>query len=98
MRTRNNGRQNSRPFSPRADRSSYDDARYRALMLGLGIRIPSSEPVPPRRPHRGQLPDVDLSRADAAERPSALWRLVAALSRIARRRRPPPLANRDGTA
>ena len=84
MRTRNDGRRNSRPFPIRADSPTHDEARYRALMLGLGIRMPSSEPAERRRPHRGQLPDVDLSRAVVVSRPSALARLFARLRRLVR--------------
>lgn len=98
MRTRDNGRPIRRPTLIRADQSPYDDARYRALMLGIGVRMPSSHPLPEQRPHRGQLPDVDLSLAVPVDRPSVLARLFDRLRRIARRRKPPPLVKEDLTA
>ena len=52
-----------------------NEARLVAWALALG-QEPGSEYQPSRRPHRGQLPDVDFSRAEPApRRPGLVKRL-----------------------
>lgn len=60
-----------------------DEARLDAWALSLGQRRNGYQP--PRRPHRGMLPDVDLSCAIATERGPGL---IARLFRRVFRRRP----------
>jgi hypothetical protein len=56
-----------------------DDARLAAWALALGQTRPSSHPPPPRRAHRGQLPDVDFSNVvRVPRRPGLFARLVSA--------------------
>ncbi|EKF17221.1 hypothetical protein [Nitratireductor pacificus] len=52
-------------------RQTLHDRKLAAWALTLGARLPL-DGVARRRPHRGQLPDVDLTRAEPAVRPS--WR------------------------
>ncbi len=58
-----------------------DEARLAAWALSLGQVRPSTDP-PPRRRHRGQLPDVDFSHAfPAPRRPGLIVRLFRLASR-----------------
>ncbi len=58
-----------------------DEARFAAWALALGGTRPPRQPrYPPRRIHRGILPDVDFGNAvPAPARPSPLRRLIAAV-------------------
>jgi hypothetical protein len=56
-----------------------DEARLEAWALSLGAR--RDELGPARRPHRGMLPDVDLSRAVPVERRGLIVRLLSWLAR-----------------
>jgi hypothetical protein len=51
-----------------------DEARLEAWALSLGVRRDGIEPE--GRPHRGMLPDVDLSRAVPVERRGVIARLL----------------------
>lgn len=94
MRNRDSWRLQARRPIIRPETPSFEDARQRALLLGVGITRPPA-PRPGPRPHRGQLPDINLSLAVRVERPSALARLLEWLRRMARRPEPPPLVNKD---
>lgn len=57
-----------------------DESRLAAWAMALG----QSRGGPPRRPHRGMLPDVDFSRAEPApRRPGLIARLFGLLARRA---------------
>jgi len=98
MHIRDNGRPNNRPFFIHVEHPAFEDTRHPTLLPVFHIGLPAPQPMPRRRPHRGQLPDVDMTRRVMIERPSALARLSALLRRIVRRRRPPPLVKPDTTA
>jgi len=51
-----------------------DEARLHAWALSIGQRREAERPE--RKPHRGMLPDVDLSQAVAAQGPGLLRRLL----------------------
>ncbi|MFZ2102697.1 MAG: hypothetical protein WAU86_19240 [Oricola sp.] len=95
MHIRFTGRPYSRRNFIRADTPPYDDARYRALLLGFGIRIPSAHPPNRPRPHRGELPDVDFSQVVVVERPGLLARLAAWIGGRSRSRERSPLVKSD---
>jgi hypothetical protein len=97
MHSPDNGRPNSRPYFHHIEYPVFDEDRHRTLLPVFFYGMPAPQPLPRRRPHRGQLPDVDPSRAVIIERPSAMARLFAALKRVARRRKPPPLVKPDTT-
>lgn len=67
-------------------RNEIADARHHAMMLALGLHQPQAEPPLRQRPHRGMLPDVDMSRAvpDPNHR-SLFGRLFALIGRLAGR-------------
>lgn len=98
MHSPDNGRPNSRPYFIPVEYSAFDEARHRTLLPVFFIGMPAPQPMPRRPPHRGQLPDIDFSRAVIVERPGAFARLVARLRRLVRRRKPPPLVKPDMTA
>ncbi len=69
-------RPKGRPPAPRNPafgpaRQTLHDRKLAAWALTIGAHVPL-EGGAPRRPHRGQLPDVDFTRAEPAIRPS--WR------------------------
>ena len=98
MHSPDNGRPNGRPYFIRIEYPAFDEDRHRALLPVFFLGMPAPQPLPRRRPHRGQLPDVDVSRAVVVERPGALARLAARLRALVRRRKPPPLVKPDLTA
>ncbi len=63
-------------------------ARITAWSLLGGEVRPPRYPHPPRRPHRGMLPDVDFSRVvpDPNRRPPVLIRFIRVLRRLLRRK------------
>lgn len=61
----------------------FDEARFGAWARALEM---SGDSLPPRRAHRGQLPDVDFSRATPMPRKPSL---VVRLWRVLFVRRPP---------
>ena len=69
-----------------AHRNDIADARHHAMMLALGAHQPKADPVARQRPHRGMLPDVDLTNVvvDPNHRP-LIGRLVALIGRLAGR-------------
>ena len=69
-----------------AHRNEIAEARHRAMMLALGAHQPKADPVARQRPHRGMLPDVDLTNVvvDPNHRP-LIGRLVALIGRLAGR-------------
>lgn len=67
------------PFDPDPP-LRLDDARLAAWALALGQARQSNDPPPPRRVHRGQLPDVDFSNAvPVPRRPGLASNLFARL-------------------
>ncbi|PWK63872.1 hypothetical protein [Aminobacter sp. AP02] len=62
------------------------DARHHAMMLALGAHQPAADPPVRQRPHRGMLPDVDMSNVavDPNYRP-LFGRIVALIGRLAGR-------------
>jgi hypothetical protein len=67
------------PFDPDPP-LRLDDARLAAWALALGQSRQSTDPPPPRRVHRGQLPDVDFANAVPVPRqPGVASRLFSRL-------------------
>lgn len=62
------------------------DARHFAMMLASGANRHGATPPVRRRPHRGMLPDIDMSNVvpDPNHRP-LLGRLAALVGRLVRR-------------
>lgn len=62
------------------------DARHHAMMLALGAHQPRANPPVRQRPHRGMLPDVDMSNVvvDPDYRP-LVGRMIALVGRLAGR-------------
>lgn len=56
------------------------DLKRAAWAFAIGERRPSTDPPRGRRIGRGDLPDVDFSRAQVVVRPSRLQRLIAWLA------------------
>lgn len=69
-----------------AHRNDIADARHHAMMLALGAHQPKADPPVRQRPHRGMLPDVDMSNVvvDPNYRP-LFGRIVALIGRLAGR-------------
>ncbi|BBD39159.1 hypothetical protein N7E70_011375 [Aminobacter sp. NyZ550] len=69
-----------------AHRNELAEARHHAMMLALGAHQPKAHPPVRRRPHRGMLPDVDLSNVvvDPSYRP-LFGRIAALIGRLAGR-------------
>lgn len=67
-------------------RNEIADARHHAMMLALGAHQPEVDPPVRQRPHRGMLPDVDMSNVvvDPNYRP-LFGRIVALIGRLAGR-------------
>ena len=67
-------------------RNDIADARHHAMMLALGAHQPKADPPVRQRPHRGMLPDVDMSNVvvDPNYRP-LFGRIVALIGRLAGR-------------
>jgi hypothetical protein len=75
------------PIRDSEDPIRLDEARLNAWALALGEKRPSADQPVRRRPHRGMLPDVDVSRAVPAPRwPGLLTRLMRVLGAPLRRR------------
>lgn len=98
MHSPDNGRPNNRPYFIPVEYPAFDEALHRTMLPMFMTGMPAPQPMPRRRPHRGQLPDVDFSHAVIIERPGAFARIVALLRRLVRRRKPPPLVKPDMTA
>lgn len=67
-------------------RNGIADARHYAMTLAIGAARQAADPPRPLRPHRGMLPDVDMSRVvpDPNYRP-LLGRLIGLVGRLAGR-------------
>ncbi|GAA2842473.1 hypothetical protein EDC40_102454 [Aminobacter aminovorans] len=66
-----------------AHRNEIAEARHRAMMLALGAHQPKANPPVRQRPHRGMLPDVDMSNVvvDPSYRP-LFGRIKALIGRL----------------
>lgn len=69
-----------------AHRNEIAEARHHAMMLALGAHQPEAQPPVRQRPHRGMLPDVDMSVVvvDPSYRP-LFGRIAALIGRLAGR-------------
>lgn len=64
-------------------RNDIANARHHAMMLALGAHQPKADPPARQRPHRGMLPDVDMSNivVDPNHRP-LFGRIIALIGRL----------------
>ncbi|MCR4265743.1 hypothetical protein [Nitratireductor sp. ZSWI3] len=49
-------------------RQTLHDRKLAAWALTIGAHVPLATDEPGRRPHRGQLPDIDMTRLEPAPR------------------------------